>query len=183
MLRFTLPTAADAQRVLSWRRQERVTRAMFSDVAPDLARHTAWLLAGTERQDYRHWLIMYRDRPIGLINLQKINRERRESGSGFYIGEDEFLRLTGVVLPHFYNWMFFDRNYRAMTAEVIAGNDEILRLHAAHGYRETALDRGRVIKNGEVFDVHHLRLEREAWLGQTAYHRYRAEFPTPGLEW
>lgn len=183
MLRFRPPTAEDAEKVLVWRRQDRVTRVMFTDVAPDLEQHTAWLLAGNSRQDYRHWLILHKDRPIGLINIQNLDRTKMECGSGFYIGEDEFLRLTGMVLPYLYNWLFFDHRLLAMTAEVITGNDDILRLHAAHGYRQTELRPAQVIKSGRSLAVHHLRLEREAWLAQTIWHRYRAEFPIPGLEW
>jgi hypothetical protein len=59
------------------------------------------------------------------------------------------------------------------------GNDDVLRLHRAHGYAHEGMMPGGVAKNGLTHAVHRLRLTREAWAEKRAFQRYRADFSWP----
>jgi RimJ/RimL family protein N-acetyltransferase len=178
-LTFVVPDPRHAALTLGWRMSPRVTRFMFTDPNHGLDQQRAWLEASRAREDYRHWLVLDRGRPFGLVNLQAIDWKARRAASGFYIGEDWARPLGAFVLPYLYNHGFLDLGFEAMTAEVMEGNEEVLRLHALHGYREDGFDAGRVVKNGVEYGVHRLMLEREAWLGQPRMQRYRTAFPWP----
>lgn len=178
-LRFAVPGEQHAALILGWRTQPRITRMMFSDVSHGVDEQRQWLRAAVLRPDYRHWLALDGDRPIGLANLQDIDWERRESASGFYVGEEDANPLAGFILAHLYNHAFHRLGFVAMTAQVMAENTDVLRLHRAHGYVDDGMVEGGVVKNGIRHDVHRLRLTREAWMAKRAYQRYRAEFPWP----
>lgn len=177
-LSFLVPGAEHAELTLRWRKAPRVTRFMFTDVTHGIAEQTAWLERSRSREDYRHWLVVAKERPIGLVSLQEIDWLGRTSASGFYVGEDDALPLGGFVLPYLYNHAFFELGLITMFAEVVEGNDDVLRLHALHGYAPLP-ERRRVVKNGRTLLVHRLRLDREAWDEKRALHRYRAEMPWP----
>lgn len=179
-LRFVVPGVEHAALVLGWRTKPWVTRFMFTDVTHGLPEQQQWMLAALARQDYRHWLVMDGDRPIGLVNLQDIDWAGKESASGFYVGEEDARPLAGFFLPYLYNHAFGDLGFAAMTALVMAGNDDVLRLHRAHGYVDEGMLEGGVVKNGGIHQVHRLRLTREGWGSRKAYQRYRADFPWPG---
>lgn len=178
-LRFVVPGPDHAALVLGWRTQEWVTRFMFSDVRHGVAEQEQWMRDALSRPDYRHWLVMDGDRPIGLVNLQGIDWQGRESASGFYVGEEDARPLAGFFLPYLYNHAFHVLGFVAMTALVMDGNDDVLRLHRAHGYDHQGMVEGGVVKDGVAHAVHRLRLRREAWGTKAAFQRYRAEFPWP----
>ncbi|HYG87173.1 MAG TPA: GNAT family N-acetyltransferase [Azospirillum sp.] len=176
---FIVPQQEHAALILSWRTSQRVTRYMFTDVVHGLPEQEAWLRRCLERTDYRHWLVVHGDRPIGLVNLQDIDWAARCSASGFYIGEEEFLPLGGFILPYLYNHTFTELGFTTMTAEVMEGNIDVMRLHRVHGYVEEEPRPGGIEKDGIVYPVRRFRLTREAWQAQRNFQRYRAAFPWP----
>lgn len=178
-LRFVVPRSSDAALTLRWRTQPWVTRFMFTDVDHGVAEQEQWLTRALSRADYRHWLVVDGERPIGFVNLQDIDWDRKESASGFYVGEEDARPLAGFFLPYLYNHAFDTLGFSAMSALVMDGNDDVLRLHRAHGYEALGLVDGGVTKNGIVHPVHRLRLTRNAWRAKTVFQRYRADFPWP----
>jgi RimJ/RimL family protein N-acetyltransferase len=178
-LSFAVPGREHAALLLGWRSLPRVTRFMFTDVLHGQAEQEAWLDGVRSRADYRHWLVLQGGRPIGLVNLHAIDPARQSAASGFYIGEESARPLGGFVLPYLYNHGFFDLGFLTMTAQVMAENVEVLRLHRLHGYRDEGPQPEGVVKNGTRHAVHRLTLSREAWAEQPRLHRYRAAFPWP----
>jgi len=178
-LSFIVPERRHAELLLGWRTSERVTRFMFTDITHGPAEQEIWLEAARARPDYRHWLAIERDRPIGLVNLHAIDWPARRAASGFYLGDEQASRLGGFLLPYLYNHAFFDLGFGELTALVMAENTDVLRLHGVHGYRRDGLEPGGVVKQGRRHEVHRLTLSRDSWLDQRTLHRYRAAFPWP----
>lgn len=178
-LAFVVPGPEHAALILKWRTTPRISRYMFTEVRHGLPEQEAWLRACPSRSDYRHWLILHGGRPIGLINLHGIDWARRQAQSGFYLGEEDALRLGGFVLPYLFNHAFLDLGFEAMLAEVMKSNAGLLAYNRGLGYIDDTPALSHVDKAGVRHDVCRLRLAREAWLRRKALQRFRAEFPWP----
>lgn len=174
-LKFIVPQKEHAALILEWRRKPWVARAMYTKVDHDVSKQEEWLEACLQCSDYRHWLVVAGDRPIGLVNLHDIDWCARTCGNGYYIGEDDARPLAGFAVPFLYNYVFFDLGMEVLTGEVIADND-IMRLNRLIGYEET-LHEDAFERDGEMFDIIKLRLTRDDWMTKTRFHRYRADFP------
>jgi len=175
--RFIVPEAEHAQLILDWRAKPWVADMMFNRIEHGVAEQQAWMAGCLEREDYRHWLIVAGERPIGLVNLQHIDWANRTTSNGYYIGEEDARPLGGFVLPYLYNHVFHDIGMREITAEVIADND-IMRLNRLLGNEET-VEPGAFVRDGVAHDVIKLRLTRDKWDTMTRYKRYVAAFPWP----
>lgn len=171
---FIPPTLDDAEQILIWRTNPRVTRFMNTDVVFDLEAHIRWMMEAEKRADYFHWVIFLNGRKIGLINICHLDLERRETSWGFYIGEDEFVGVGGLVPPFLYNFLFFDLGVGQVLAEVLEGNDPLVSLHELHGYQH--ISRSTVNKNGVEIKAFNLVLTRDIWIEKKRFHRYRANF-------
>ena len=172
---FIIPEKQHADLILNWRRQPWVAAGMYSEITHGTAEQEQWLEDCLTREDYRHWLALANNRPIGLVNLQHIDWANKTTGNGYYMGEEDAKPLAGFIMPFLYNHAFFDLGMEVVTAEVIAGND-IMRLNKVIGHEET-IKKDAFTRDGKTFDVICLRLTREAWDEKTRYHRFRADFP------
>ena len=177
-LHFIVPGPEHAELILGWRRKPWVERTMFSRIDHGVEEQIAWLESCLHRDDYRHWIIVANDRPFGLVNLQKIDWEKRTTSNGYYIGEEDAVSFGAFAVPYVYNHVFFDLGMEEVTADVIADND-IMRLNRLMGSEETVLP-GAFERDGERLDVIRLRLTRHIWETKTRFHRYRTDFPWPG---
>ena len=148
---------------------------MSTEVTFDMNAQIQWIKAAEERTDYFHWFICLGERKIGLINICGFDPERHETSWGFYIGEEEFIGLGGLVPPFLYNFLFFDLKIGLVRAEVLEGNEQLLSLHKLHGYQNTY--DSTVKKNGREIKTYNLVLARASWMEKKRFHRYRALFP------
>lgn len=176
MFRFREVKLSDAARILSWRRKERVTRFMHSDVAPNLEAHEKWLVHCFDRPDYYHWVVQYSGRDIGLINFMNYNPSQRNTSWGFYIGEDGLLGIGGLVPPFFYNFVFDALGVECVKANVFYNNLETIQLHLNQGYTFAPTGNYVITKNGEEILVVHLELRKEMF-EKSRYKKFKAHFP------
>jgi UDP-4-amino-4,6-dideoxy-N-acetyl-beta-L-altrosamine N-acetyltransferase len=176
-IRFREPTPADAEMILSWRSKPRVTDYLNTDVDADPAGQRAWLERCRERPDYYHWIVEIGGAPAGLVSIDRLDLDADQASWGFYIGEDQFLNMGGLIPPHLYNWVFFRVGLQRLWAEVLAFNHDVIALHRQHGYALDRLVQGAVQKRGRQFDLQYMQLHRQSWVRQHRYHRFRADFP------
>ncbi|MCH8243199.1 MAG: UDP-4-amino-4,6-dideoxy-N-acetyl-beta-L-altrosamine N-acetyltransferase [Planctomycetes bacterium] len=182
MFTFTIPREADAKTILEWRIKPRITQFMLTDVEYDLEKQKAWLTSVRSQSDNMHWIINISARKIGLIYLTDINRQDKRCYWGFYVGEDAYLGIGGMIPPYLYNFVFFEMRMETLMGEVLSGNERLIDLHKYHGYRYLECRSKDTIKNGISYDVHVMELTREAWRSKTRFHKYRAVFPLPDAQ-
>jgi UDP-4-amino-4,6-dideoxy-N-acetyl-beta-L-altrosamine N-acetyltransferase len=175
-MRFREVLPDDAEMILAWRTKPRVATQMATEVGVSLASHRAWLLGCYDRPDYYHWVIESEGVPVGLINLASLDFVARRSAWGFYIGEDHALGLGAFVPPYFYNFVIDTLGLSALTAEVLATNEAVLRLHMLHGYKRHPEKDQAVVKLGQPQTLLALSLAAEDWR-KGRFTKMRAEFP------
>lgn len=165
MFRFNRLKEEDLKMVLRWRVQPEVTRHMYTDVPFDLARHREWFAKIKEDPSQFYWIACTQEKPIGLVSLTGMDWRHRRATMGYYIGDLSSWNLGGFLTPPFYDYCFArpDLKLNKIVAEVMAGNDNVMKLHQLQGYREVGVCRQHVFKGGQFHDVHLFELLKESW--------------------
>lgn len=175
MFSFRLMTETDLPQVLTWRTSEHVTRFMLSDIQVDLEAQRHWFQRISDDPGCCYWLIIWQDKPVGVIHLSDLNVELKEASWGFYIGDTEVMNLGGLLPPYFYNFVFQQLRLTRLKADVVALNELVLKLHKLHGYQVSGTHTHE--KNNEIIEVIEMQLSQKNWLARKKFHRYQASFP------
>lgn len=177
MLKFCNITENDLELVLKWRTQEEVTRYMFTDVENDLAAQRNWFKKISQDSSCRYWLMQYQTKQIGVIGITDINRLHRHCALSYYIGDNSFRGIGGIIPPYIYNYVFEKLAMNKILAEVMEGNEQVMKLHLLYGYRQVGVYKQHVYKYGRFHDVYVLELLRDEWEKRARkYKKYVAEF-------
>lgn len=163
--------------VLNWRTREDVTKYMVTDIEYNLDNQKKWFNKITNNPSEKYWIILYNSKPIGLISLNDIDYKNKHTRWGYYIGEEEY-RMYGGIIPHYlYNYVFGTLKLNKINAEVLEGNDNVIKLNLLHGYREVGVFKRHIYKNNKFYDLYLLELTKEDWQNAIKKHeRYNAYF-------
>ena len=106
MIRFVRLQAKHLEMVMGWRLKPEVARHMFTAIEHDLEKQRRWFRIISGDDSYRYWIVLYKDIPIGVVNLAAIDRVNRRCSAGYYIGELEYRNLGALIPPYLYNYVF-----------------------------------------------------------------------------
>ena len=174
MIRFRALIADDLPQVLRWRTDPRVSHYLYTDIDPDLPAQQRWFEQIQNDDRCRHWIILIKEQPAGLAYLSDIDYHNKRCSCGYYIGDGQFSRFGGMILPGIANYVFEGLEFNKIYGEVMAGNDNAIALHDVHGYDAVGIWRQHVYKYDSYHDVHLFELLRERWLQmQSHFKTYR----------
>lgn len=176
MFKFISLDESKLELVLNWRLSEAVAPYMFTDVENNLEKQRAWFADIKHRSDCHYWLIYHADVPIGLINITEINLTDKTCTWGFYIGDENFRNLGGLIPPYFYNYVFNHTQVETISAEVLDINQQVIKLHLLHGYRQAPEKSSQIIKHNREHQVFYFELNKADWLTKKRFSRYIADF-------
>ncbi len=179
MIDFAPLSEAALPQVLAWRTDREITRYMFTDIEADLEQQRRWFQRISADPSCCHWLIRCSGQPVGLAYLSDMDFANRHCSCGFYIGEKRFQRFGGLILPGIVNYVFEQLEFHKIYGEVMAGNDNVLKLHDLHGYRQVGVWQEQVFKYGSWHDVHLFELLRSRWQELSSHYR---QFRIPVLD-
>ena len=167
----------DAEMILHWRTSPRVAKFMKTVVDHGVDEQKRWILNCRKRPDFYHWLIRDQGEDIGYVSLSEYDPINKTASWGFYVGDDERVRLGGWVPPPFYHFCFTHLGIERLDAEMLYFNTSVIDLHRLHGY-SFAPQRDRILnKAGKDFLLVAMSLEKEIFMtGRFA--RFQADFPT-----
>ncbi|WP_172257156.1 UDP-4-amino-4,6-dideoxy-N-acetyl-beta-L-altrosamine N-acetyltransferase [Saccharibacillus deserti] len=163
MLSFVAMNKDHLEKVLQWRTSPEVTKYMFTDIPYDLDNQYKWFDKVKESEKEIYWMICYKNTEIGVVSLNDIDLKNRKTSAGYYIGEKNFRRLGGMVLPYLYNFIFYELGLNKATAEIMSENSNVIKLHQMYGFREVGVFYQHIYKNDRYYDVNVLELLREDW--------------------
>lgn len=163
------------EQVLEWRIKPEVAKFLFTRIENDLSKQRLWFENISKNENYRYWVIYYQDQPIGVINLSELDFKNKRCNAGYYIGEQQFNHLGGMVLPYLYNHVFNELGLKKIYGEVVNGN-KILKLHLLHGYKHIGTYTEHINIENKFHDVHIVELLASEWTKKKRYHSYKANF-------
>jgi UDP-4-amino-4,6-dideoxy-N-acetyl-beta-L-altrosamine N-acetyltransferase len=163
LLKFANLTEADLELVLRWRVSPDVTRFMTTDIEYNLENQKLWFTKIRGDESAKYWKIMLDEKPIGVINLVDIDHIHRRCSVGYYIGDLACRSIGFMIPPYIYNYAFYNLGMHKIYGEVLDGNDNLLKMHKLHGWREVGIFKDHVFKYGKFSDVYIVELLSESW--------------------
>ncbi|CAM5190930.1 hypothetical protein UACE39S_04434 [Ureibacillus acetophenoni] len=176
MIRFIKLREEHLEQVLEWRTREDVTRFMNTDIEKNLVKQKEWFKRISASKSDKYWIIEIKGVLVGLISLNDIDLVNKRASWGYYIGEEKYRLYGGIIPSYFYNYIFPKYDFHKITAEVIAGNDNVLKLNLLHGYRHVGTYKDHIFKNDSFFDIHVLELLKDDWIRLGKFTKKIAEF-------
>ena len=176
MIRFVKLREKHLEQVLEWRTQEDVTQFMNTDIEKDMDKQREWFRRVSNSETDAYWIIEIKEKPVGVISLNNIDHVNKRTSWGFYIGEEKYRLYGGIIPPYFYNYIFSTYDFHKITAEVMEGNSNVLKLNLLHGYRMVGVYKDHIYKNGSYVDLNLLELLKEDWLKLKKFQKYVCEF-------
>jgi len=161
-LQFRHPTHDDAAMLLDWRTRPEITRLMFTDlVDPTLEKQMAWLDRSAGRQDFRHFVMTWEDRPVGYLSYD-IDLANRRCSPGYYLVTEPRERwIGGVTFDYIVDYPLFGLGLEKIVYQIMGGNAHFIRAKRLLGVREVGVFERHVFKYDTWFDVHLIELTRE----------------------
>lgn len=176
MIQFKKLREEHLEKVLQWRTQEDVTRYMNTDIESDLGKQIEWFTKVSASTTDKYWILEIKEVPVGLIYLTDLDVVNRRTSWGFYIGEEEYRIYGGLVPPYLYNYVFLELGLHKITAEVMCGNNNVIKLNKIHGCREVGIYKEHIYKRGQFHDLMLMELLKSEWLKLNKFKKYLSEF-------
>ena len=176
MFTFREIQTEDAKMILDWRTSKRVAKYMKTEVNHGVSEQEEWIVNCRKRADFYHWVIVQQEQDIGYLSLSEYDPASKTASWGFYVGDEEKVRLGGLVPPFFYSFCFEKLGLERIYAEMLYFNTAVIDLHRLHGY-EFCPERDRVLhRNGKEHLLIAMGLNRKSF--ETGkFSRFRTDFP------
>lgn len=177
MISFKKMDESDLELVLEWRTSEHVTQYMYTDIEKDIEKQKEWFEKISHDDTQYYWIIQYKEIPIGLISINQLDRHNKRSTFAYYLGNLNYTPVAGRIHPYLYNFAFYDLGLNKMYAEVMDGNDGMMKMHLYYGFTHTATFKQHIYKYGRYHDVHYFELLASTWKEKfSKFHRFTAPF-------
>jgi UDP-4-amino-4,6-dideoxy-N-acetyl-beta-L-altrosamine N-acetyltransferase len=177
VLTFKKVAEEDLHLLLEWRTSEHVTKFMYTDIEKNMDNQKRWFRFISQDCTQCNWVIHYNDHPIGLISLSQIDLRNKRAALGFYIGDLNYSIIAGRIHPYLYNFAFFELGLNKLCAEVMSGNDGIMKMHLFYGFAHTATFAEHIWKHDRFYDVEYFELLSSTWKEKKSkFHKYTAQF-------
>jgi len=176
MLKFLKIKEEDLELILNWRTLPEVTRYMVTDIEYNMENQIKWYQKIRTDESSKYWMISYQDNKIGLIYLTDIDYKNKHCTWGYYIGENAYRSIGGIIPPYLYNYVFHEMKFNKIIAEVIEGNQNIMKLHELHGYRFVGKYEKHIYKYDKYHDFFIYELHCTTWNSLNQYNKFVIKF-------
>lgn len=177
MITFRKLEKQDLAQVLEWRTSEHVTQYMYTDIEKNLDNQLQWFEKISKDDTQYYWIIEVKDVPIGLISLNQLDQINKKSTFAYYIGDLNYSIIAGRIHPYLYNFAFFELGLNKLYAEVMQGNDGMMKMHKHYGFTHCATFKEHIYKYNQYHDVEYFELLASYWKDNcTKFHKFKASF-------
>ncbi|MEW5797256.1 MAG: UDP-4-amino-4,6-dideoxy-N-acetyl-beta-L-altrosamine N-acetyltransferase [Candidatus Zixiibacteriota bacterium] len=154
----------DLDLVLSWRNQERIRRAMYTDHVISLDEHRAWFKRVSEDKSRLHFVFECDCRPVGVVNVVDIDWTHSRCVWGFYIGDESAPRGAGTAMGYLALEFIFEKlGLHKVVGEALADNEASICYHERLGFARERCLVDHICKGRAFFDVITFGLLNSDW--------------------
>ena len=177
MITFRKLEERDLAQVLEWRTSEHVTQYMYTDIEKSLDNQHGWFKKIINDDTHYYWIIEVKGVPIGLISLNQIDWQNKKTSFAYYIGDLNYSIIAGRIHPYLYNFVFFELGLNKIYAEVMEGNDGMMKMHLHYGFTQVATFKDHIYKYNQFHNVEYFELMATHWKENcTKFHKFKADF-------
>lgn len=156
--------AKDLEKILEWRNSDRIRNYMYTDHLISIEEHQAWFLRLKDDLSSLYFIFEIQAKPFGLVYFTDIDKKNKKSNWGFYLGEPDAPRGSGVAMGVLgLECAFTQLNLRKLCGEAFVFNDASIRFHKKLGFVEEGRFSKHVLKNGVYEDVVTFALFFDDW--------------------
>lgn len=167
----------DLQLILDWRTAENVTQYMYTDIEYSMENQRKWFGKISNSTTEYYWMIEMKGEPIGVISLNNMEPQHKKTSFAYYIGDLRYSIIAGRIQPYLYNFVFFELGYNKIYAEVMEGNNGMMKMHKHYGFTHVGTFKEHISKYGRYHNVEYFELLAEHWKeGCVKFHKLRATF-------
>ncbi len=121
-----------------------------------------WITAGSRENGAITKAVEYHGELIGSVGITpQAGWKSHTAEIGYWLGEEFWGRgIATQVLERMTNEVFAGERWNKLFAPVLSPNQASMRVLEKNGYQLEGILRNEVIKNGQLFDVHHYAKHR-----------------------
>ena len=120
--------------VLEWRNHPDVRRWMYNDSPIHYQDHLRFIESLKKNRESIYMLVKEKKRPIGVIDLTKIDRKKGNAHIGIY-GNPFLHGKGGLLMATLVRYAYDKLSLKKLIAEVFVENDRALRLYSRYGFK------------------------------------------------
>ena len=144
----------DLELMLAWRNSPRIRANMYTAHEITPAEHRAWFARLTREGEAFAFLFEADDRPLGIVNLNHLDRHNGRCHWGFYLGETDAppgsgSRMAYLALSH----VFEELKLHKVIGEAFAFNKGSINYHRKLGFSQEGHFVEHVLRDGSFLDV------------------------------
>ncbi|MCX6827209.1 MAG: UDP-4-amino-4,6-dideoxy-N-acetyl-beta-L-altrosamine N-acetyltransferase [candidate division Zixibacteria bacterium] len=144
----------DLEQVLEWRNSDRIRINMYTDHVINMDEHRKWFTRVSQTKQSFHYIFELHHNPIGVINVNNLDRVNGRCVWGFYLGDATAPKGSGSAMGYFgLEEIFKKLGFRKVVGEAFAFNEESIRFHRRLGFIEEGQFRQHVLKAGRYEDI------------------------------
>ena len=150
--------------VLKWRNSDRVRKYMFNDNIIAYKEHIQWYNRIKSGDTEQNLIFFLNTHPMGLVSIKEIDHQHRHCVWGFYIGEDDAPKGSGLALGYLgLKYCVNELKLNKVSGEVLAGNVASKKLHEKLGFVQEGFLRKHILKGDVFHDIVRYGLLLEDW--------------------
>lgn len=154
----------DLELLLGWRNSERIRASMYTSHRITLAEHRSWFERLRLAPDAFSYLFECEGRPLGVVNLNGLDRANGRCHWGFYLGEADAPPGSGSRMAYLALLRVFEElQLHKVVGEVLAFNAASIAYHRKLGFSQEGHFVEHVLKEGRYHDVLSFALLSRDW--------------------
>lgn len=154
----------DLELILAWRNSERIRANMYTTHEITLDEHQRWFERLTK--DWENFSFVFEDegRPLGVVNLNHLDRRNLRCHWGFYVGEEDAPRGSGTKMAYLALCHVFEKlKLHKVIGEALAFNEGSIAYHKRLGFSQEGHFVEHVLRDGAYIDVLSFALLSAKW--------------------
>ena len=97
-----------------------------------------WIKDTNKRKDFLQWIVSFNNKKIGYLSVYNFLNKQKNLSWGFYIGDEKFLFISGIISISLHNYFFLKTNTKKINGIVLSHNTNVLKSRLAQGYKVTS---------------------------------------------
>jgi len=155
----------DLEMILKWRTMPEVSKYMYTDFEPSMAKQKKWYVQISEDQTRKDWVINVDGEDVGLLSIVRIDNVNRRCEWAYYLGSPN-VRGKGIgknVELNVLEYVFEKLGLNKLCCEVLKENELVVKIHEKYGSVVEGNRRQQIYKNGEFLDIIEMGILKEDW--------------------
>jgi UDP-4-amino-4,6-dideoxy-N-acetyl-beta-L-altrosamine N-acetyltransferase len=153
------------EQVRNWRNSKNVKKYLINDNYISKQEHKKWIERLKIDNKNKVWIIIYKDKYIGIVNLTDINHDNKSTQWGYYLAniKDRGKGLGEIILLKLINIVFDEMGFEKMITKVLSNNIIALHIYKKFGFIITSTDK-QIIRDEKKIDILKIELDKKNWM-------------------